>query len=821
MKIPFTWLSEFVDLKNIAPQPLAEEISLKAFEVEDVEFVGPNIQGPLKSGRIIEINKHPNADKLQVTKVIVDEGAEPIQIVCGARNIEVGQIVPVALPSAIVINRTNGEPLAIKVGKIRDVESCGMLCSGGEIGLEGGEGIFQLEANTKIGLDLVEELNLKPQAIFNVASRSNRGDALSLQGIAREVAATLNSELKLDYYGQDYSNNFNKLIHGLEEISSTISSSESCTRIGFLKITGVKITESPAWLTEKLKLAGISSINNLVDITNYVMLEIGQPMHAYDASKLNLSGPVFVRAAKNGEKIKTLDEAEYTLTEENLVIADSDKVLAIAGVMGGLDSAINNETVDILLEAACFDSKVIRRSSRLTGISTESSRRFERGTDPELVQIALLRAASLIKELAGGSIKAFSYTNKLEKPLTNVISLQLADFERKVGCAISAEKAISILQKLGFKATSQDSKLEVVVPSYRYKDVSRPIDVIEELVRFYGFNEVESQPLPGASRFLEVTNSVNKLKASIVQQGYLETIFSSLVSENSQLKNTMVSTLTEKVKMNNPLSKEHTELRTSLLSSLLRAVSGNYKRQQNFIRLFEIGKIYGFSPDKNVNLNERQTNTEETELLSLVSSSKGKSTDWQGSSHSSADFYEIKGLIEQLTERKGKLSFAAVAESEDLPFIHPKVSAVVNLNGRKIGLLGQIHPKFAKELEVPETTFFAELLLEPLIKTAKLKLKTLSDTPSLQRDFTIDLQEGSTVKHEAIEKLVLDSKLANLQEVKLLNLYKAAKATSYSLSYRLVFHSQQESLTSDHINQQITILKESLSQKLPEVSFRE
>lgn len=692
--------------------------------------------------------------------------------------------MPVALPGSCVINRQTGEPLPIKTGKIRDIESGGMLCSGSELGLEGGEGIYILPNEITIGTDLIENLNLKPKAVLNVASRSNRGDALSVLGIARETAATLKTSLKKDFYKNDYKSQFDHLIKSVQTVDSAIESPKACHVLGFFKINNVKITESPDWLKEKLKLAGISSINNIVDITNYVMLELGQPMHAYDANKLDFSSPIVVRFAKEGEKLLTLDEEEQKLISENLLIADNKNPLSLAGVMGGMPSSITNETTSILLEAACFEPSCVRRSSRLSGISTESSRRFERGTDPELVKISLLQALKLIQEIVGGELEGISYINNLQAVKNKTIQFSFTRFFELIGQKVSLKEALDIFENLGLKVVTQtEDNFEVEIPSYRARDLERPIDLIEEIARFIGLNKIQSHPLPGISKFLQNPPSTKIIKESLIAQGYLESVFSSLVpAQEAEL---------DAIKMKNPLSKEHSQLRKSLLPGLLSAVASNFRRQIDSVRLFEIGKVYSANLSAD-NVNERSTGCREEQTLGIILSEKLSSINWQGKTQTAGDFFELKALVELLCERRGKLQFNKSDSISE--FFHPGISAEIVLNGRKIGELGQIHPLKAEEFELPTNTFFAQLHLEPLTKPVKLKLKALNENSLLNRDFTIDLPANSPLTNNLIERAIESNKFKNLQNFKLLSLYQPKDKATQSISYRLVFQAEPEKL---------------------------
>lgn len=542
-------------------------------------------------------------------------------------------------------------------------------------------------------------------------------------------------------------------------------------------------------------------------------------MHAYDASKLNLQQGFKIDFANQTETFAALDANSYTITSENLMVSEAGgRVLALAGVMGGAESAISEQSAEIVLEAACFEAKTVRRSSRLTGISTESSRRFERGTDPELVKIALMRAYELIQEMAGGEAEAYGYLSTVDQKHAPALNLSFNKFKELTGHTISPTRSEEILSKLGFRIIQVTDKfIQVDVPSFRQKDVTRSIDLIEELARFEGLNAIEAMPLPGVKGFLPETNASLTLKKTLVAQGLLENISSSLVSDNYELTQNSA----EIIKMRNPLSKEHTQLRSSLIPGLLKAAAHNFRRQQSTVKLFEFGKIYFKEVQTSFGENfDKQTNTQEVGSLGILISGKNKQTNWQGNLHSSTDFYELKGLIEVICLKKGKLVFSSL-EAEKHNFLHPAASAKVVLNGQSIGVLGAIHPLYAKKFEVPENTFVAEINLAALPDKAKFKLKALNDQPSMQRDFTADLPKDSEVSFEDIHKVIQACKLNNLEETNLVSLYQNKESGVLSISFRLTFQGQNTNLTNDEINGSMKELRETLGKKLPAISFRD
>jgi len=823
MKVPLSWLLEFLELTpelaslddTSLAESLAEIINLKIFEVSEVERVGFAFRGKIVSGQIVEIAPHPNADRLQITQAQISPDIPLQQIVCGAENIEMGQIVPVALPGSAVLNRQTGEELLIKESKIRGIQSAGMLCSASELGLlSDNEGIFILPSEWGIGLDLIERLGLKQKLVLHIESRSNRGDALCLQGIAREVAAATGSNLKTDYY-QELLNNSKKKTSKKKTEEFPIKSQDACSNISFSYIKNVKIADSPEWLTERLQLSGIKSICNVVDILNYVMLEVGQPMHAYDASKVDWQNGLQVRYGQPHEKIIALDEKEYALNKNNLLISDQHTLLSLAGIIGGQSSSVTGQTAEILLEAACFQAKAVRRSSRTAGVSTESSRRFERGTDMALVDIAMKRVADLIEELAGGEIAAESSYHAVSGE-SLPITLNLNNYQKLMGYSISDETAEDLLQRLGFKIVSSETgkDWQLVSPSFRAQDIKREIDLIEELARLDGFEKVPPSPLPTPEYLIKDNNSLSKLKQSLVSQGYQENISSSLVSseylglEKSPLK---------PISMKNPLSSEHGHLRDSLIPSMLATLSHNWLRQETkSLRLFEVGKRYGYTESPS---DEHLTNAIEEELLILALSQKSPISDWQATEYINQLFH-LKDTVEKLFSGRGRLAFEQ-ADTES--FLHPGIQGKIFLNAQEIGHLGQIHPRLAQTWHISEKTYLAQLSLRPLLTSPRFKLKKLNNSPLTHKDFTVDFSRGgdSIATHAQIMQLVQHSKILHLKDLELLSHYQTEDRLS--LSYRLTFQpdSSNEKITHEQINPQIESLKQIIQSKIPGSSFRE
>ncbi len=823
MKIPLNWLNEFVDLKNLSIKEIIENLTLKVSEVDSYDEIGKTIKGPLIAAKILEIKKHPNADKLQITQVQINEKGETLQIVCGAKNIKEGQIVPLALVGAEVINRKTNEKLFITKNNIRDIESNGMLCSASELGIDGdSEGIHILPENLDLGLDLIDYLNLKSEIIINIECKSNRDDLLCVQGIARETATAIDSTLKLDYYKQDYNKNFIDIVKNLPKNICKIESLDLCKGLVFFKIKNIKISQSSQYIKEKLIASGFNIVNNIVDILNFVMMEIGQPMHAYDSKKISDFSSLTLRKAKQKEIFLALDNNEYKLEEnKSLVISDDKNILALAGVMGGAESAINDDTQEIILEIGAFTSADVRKTSRFCGLSSESSRRFERGSDPELIKIAFLRVLELIKDSCpDAEIITYSEFFAEENKENSFIDFDLNEYNRIMGEEIKEEKALKTLKDLGFKVEKKNNIFKVQIPSFRNRDIKRSIDLIEEIARFENLNNFKEEALKTSNKPINKEKPLENIKEILISEGYLECKSASLISEKDLNLNPIDL---EIISMKNPISKDYAHLRNSLIPSLLNIALYNTNRQNHTFKLFEIAKIYGFDKqaseqDKN---NIKSTFAIEQEVLGLLISFKNQEYDWQGKLINSFDYFTLKGLIELLAYKKGNLIFKTI-NSDKLSFLHPNIASEIIFNNKSIGFIGKLHPLIAQKYEISKNTFIGQINLENLKKQSVFRLKKLNNILPIQKDLTLDLEINASSempKHADIEALITRTKLTNLDDFKFLTLYE--KNNIRSLSYRLYFLAKNEAkLTNEEINAQIEILKIKLKEKFLNISFR-
>lgn len=876
MKLSYSWLCDYVDLTGLTPQEVADKLTMGAFEVEEISTSGPNIVGPVVSGEILDIKVHPNADKIRLTKVRLAEGADPVEIVCGAQNIEVGQRIPVALPGAVVLNRKTGDKLEIKASEIRGVHSNGMLCSPPELGITDGdsEGIYILskpgEKGFPLGVDMIEHMSLKPEYIFHVGSRSNRGDAMSVVGLAREVAALTGRQLKLpewDLKGAEADQSFTDAQGTAAGFTTKIESPEDCPYFSIRLIENVKIGPSPSWLARRLESLGLRTVNNVVDITNYVMLELGQPLHAYDLAKVK-GQTIAVRRAKSGEKLTSLDGKVRELTDEVLAITDAEEVVGLAGIMGGKDSEISESTTAIALEAAAFSPARVRRGSRLMGLSSDSSLRFERGVDVESVKSASDRAAYLIskycgKDQANGdsakgpAVKALFHSgNPKSAPVK--VSMRMSRVKRLLDVDISANQALKYLESLGFSADPQEvtpEQITVSVPSFRRNDVTREIDLIEEVCRLFGYDNLP-EAMPSSAACPERPDRLIKdLRTGLSAQGLSEAWLGSLTGDDDSSSNSGSEHAKDngsaakqsdsqtknpsQIRVLNPLSKDHQVLRQSLIPGLVDAVKYNHDRGEKNVWLFETGRSYEkvshSTHDKwNTGVHERHLvgGIIAGSLAKQVTKSQ-KVKDKVSSKPTldeTVDFYRMKGIVENALEAAGipvkRLRFYKTANNPS--FMHPyRVCQVAvapadkfprDIEGKledkvvRLGFLGELNPGYLAEHDLREAAFVFELDIEQISNNRVEKaFKEPAQTPTVTRDLTIDLNEN--VAQSAVVSVIEASAGSALTDVELVSTYQLEEGV-HSLSYRLTFQDKEKTLTADELDKALSKVRDSLTSRV-------
>lgn len=713
MKFSESWLREWIN-PGINTEKLCDQLTMAGLEVANIAPVAGNFDGVV-IGRVVECAKHPNADKLHVTKV--DIGASALlNIVCGAENCRQGLTVACAKVGARLPDN-----FKIKATKLRGELSEGMLCSYAELGMDSNNeaGIIELPDGAILGEDIRNYLQLN-DCIIDVSITPNRADCFSIIGIARDIAAINNLPLtelkhKLSVVSID-----NKMKVNIDESAAV---PRYLTRI----IKGINIhTPTPLWIKEKLRRSGIRSINAVVDVTNYVMIELGQPMHAFDLHKI--AGDIVVRYGKSEEKLTLLDGNEIKIKEKTLVIADKEKVVALAGIFGGLDSGVSKKTTDIMLEAAFFSPVTLAGKAREYGLHTESSHRFERGVDPELSYRAMERATALLLAITGGQAGPISEAvcnTSLPKPA--VIALETKKIDQLLGCSIDQKYIIDILTRLGCHVKFYGNLCKVTAPSWRF-DIQIEADLIEEIARIYGYNNIPNAHVKAKLALRahpEEILSLSRVKYLLVDRGYQEAITYSFVDPKIQ---SLLHPEQSALMLPNPISSEMSVMRLSLWSGLLNTVIYNQSRQQHRLRLFETG--FRFIPDGSAEFGVRQ----ETVLSGVIVGSLYEEH-WH-LSKKSVDFFDLKGDIEvilSLTGRPEKFLFKPFNHSA----LHPGQSAAFYLNNEMIGIMGTLHPQIQKQLDIKGNVLIFELLWEKIAKRAVPELKNISRFPANRRDIAI------------------------------------------------------------------------------------
>ena len=784
MKLPLSWLSDYTDMSGITPDEYNHALTMSGSKVEGIENIGDKIQN-IVTGKILSVEKHPDADKLKVC--MLDVGDETLQIVTGADNVAPGQTVPVAKDGALLPDGTR-----IKKGKLRGVESNGMLCSYEEIGMtkedfpDAEYGILILEDGLPLGKDIKEVFGLdNPVVEFEITS--NRPDCFSVIGLARETAVTFNRPFSVKEpivkgSGDDI-NNYIKI---------NVEEPNLCKRYTAKMIKNVKIGPSPAWMVKRLQSCGIRSINNIVDITNYILLEYGQPMHAFDMRYLE-DGEINVRLAKQGEPMTTLDEAEHTLDDSMLMICDGKKPVAVAGVMGGLNSEVKDDTKTVLFESATFLGSSVRITAKKLGLRTESSSRFEKGLDTENTYPAVMRACELVEELGCGEVVDGVIDVYGTKPEVVTIKFEPERINEFIGFSVPKDVMVKTLTDLGF-AINGDI---ITVPTFR-PDVLCFNDIAEEVARMYGYDKIPSTLMDGDTTVGIKTYSQqleDRVKNTLVSAGLYETLVFSFtnpnifdrlnVAQNSELRNAVVIT--------NPLGVENSIMRTTAIASMMEVVARNENFKAENVRLFELGKIY--IPKDGEDL------PEERRVVTI-------------GMYGNCDFYDLKGVVEVMLDDLGVYKRSFDPEKTNTTF-HPGRCATLTAGGKTIGVLGQIHPAVAENYGVSSDVYIAEIDFEDIIRLAKTDktYKKLPKYPATQRDLAFIADD--TVLAAQIEN-VIKKKSGNIFEsVTLFDVYKGNQIpeNKKSMAYSVVFRDENKTLTDEDINPIIESILKELSEK--------
>ncbi len=730
MNVSYLWLNEYIDLDGVSPQELAGRLTRGGIEVAAVKPRNEGVSNVVV-GLVKTCGKHPDADKLRVCTVDVGQETD-LQIVCGAPNVAAGQKVPVALVGA----RLPGD-VRIKRAKLRGVESQGMICSARELGLNDKllpkalqEGILVLPEDAEIGADVVELLGLN-DTVLELELTPNRADCLSMLGVAYEAAALTGRPVRLpdSAVATDPEKTADRL-------SVSITARDLCGHYAARLIRGVRIGPSPLWMQNRLMAAGVRPINNVVDVTNYVMLEYGQPLHAFDAAKVS-GGRIEVRRARAGETLTTLDGQERKLGEDMLVIADADKPVALAGVMGGANSEVTDDTTDVILESARFDPASVRRTSRQLGLRSEASLRFEKGVDPERVRAALDRAAALIARLAGGRVTEGVAEEVVDMPGPRVVDLTLDRINGLLGTSLGVLEVGTILSRLGFEHENiSDRAWSVRVPTRR-GDIALDVDLVEEVARLHGYDEIPATPIEGPTTAGGLTRAQairRDIRRTLTLAGLHETISYAVTSAERAALFPDLAAGARPIRLAMPMSEERSTLRTVLLPGLLEAAAYNRARKNQDLALFEIGNVYHTDETTLTRLPE-----EKARLALLLSGRR-----WQAEWHRAAepyDFYDAKGLLEALFERLGLSASIAYRAAAPAHF-HPGRTAAIELRteggASVIGYVGQLHPDLQREWAFADT-FVAEVELAPLYEHADFRIpfRPLPRFPAVERDLAV------------------------------------------------------------------------------------
>ncbi len=785
MRVSCNWLKEYVDIP-FTPEELAERMTMAGVAVENIEYPGKALD-KIVTGRIEKIDPHPNADKLVICQVNI--GSNILQVVTGAPNVRKGQIILLALVGATL---PGGK---ITKAKLRGVDSFGMLCSAREMGLDPKnfppdqqEGILEFEADTPLGMDARALLGLD-DAILELDLTPNRADCLSMVGVAREVSAVLGTKLKLP---EIRVSEIDEDIEG--QVTVTIDNEELCGRYVGRLIRNVKIGPSPRWMQQRLQAAGIRPISNVVDVTNYVMLELGQPLHAFDYDKLK-GHSIIVRRGQPGERMYSLDGVERQLTSDMLVIADAVRAVAIAGVMGGLDTEITDDTTSVLIESAHFNPASIHRTSKNLALRSESSMRFEKGVDINGCLLAATRACQLIQEMGAGDVVRDAADNFPGTQKNPVIRLRPDRVAQITGVEVPQDKIRDIMKRLDFSVAEDGNDFMVEVP-LRRGDISLEIDLIEEIARLFGYNNIPTTLPEGATTEGRRTFSqavTNKVIDIMTECGLSEIITLSFMNPRvfDLMDIPQDSSLRRAVTVNNPLSEEQRVLRTTMIPGILDILSRNTVRKNKDLAFFEVGRT--FTPVEGEKLPK--------ETLALAAGVMGKTPGGWQVAPSDMDFYYLKGVLETLLDSLNISDYSVVPEGGN-PTFHPGRTAAILLAGRKAGVIGEIHPNVADNYRLNERVCMMEINLEDVIDLAGTirKYSPLPKYPAVERDMAIVVNRD--VPASEIHRMIREKGGALLENITLFDVYQGEqiKQGFRSLAFSLRFQALDRTLTDEEVN---------------------
>jgi phenylalanyl-tRNA synthetase beta chain len=789
MKVTINWLRRYVDI-SWTPEELRERLTMLGVEVESMRKLGGEFEGVVVA-QVLTADKHPNADKLSVCRV--NDGKTERQIVCGAKNFKPGDKVPLALPGCTMPTPPGTPPFTIKVGKLRGVESQGMMCSAQELGLsEDASGLLILPTDAIVGQSLAQHLGrVSGDVVYDLEITPNRPDLNSVIGIARELSALSGNPLKLPAVPERFEPAEAPSIATVAgQVAVRLEDPELCPRYTARMVRGVKVGPSPDWLKQDLEKVGIRSISNVVDVTNYVMLEIGQPLHAFDYHLLAVAPEaktpvIVVRRAQEGEKFTTLDGKERSLTHDMLVIADETKPVALAGVMGGLNSEIKDTTQDVLIESACFKPQTIRLASKKLELRSDASYRYERGSDIDICDWASRRAAQLILETAGGQVASGVVDAYPKRHEPKQITLRYARTNQLLGLEIAPAQQREYLNRLELPldGTPGESSFSVRIPAFRV-DLKGEIDLVEEIARLYGVDRIPSRvpcAQPGTNPFDAVYDQIAEARRLLTGSGLME------IQGQTLLPQTAVAHLpSQLVPLQNPLSGDMNVLRPSLLPGLLEVLQRNVNQKQTDLALFEMGRV--FTATGNAPREERR--------LGIALTGQRNPLFWSGGERDAKfDIHDLKGLLEEFFAHFGLRGLTFVRRPEPAGLYLE--SANISLGKQSLGEIGLANPMLAKKLDLRDSVVLAELNLDLLLarRNPAKSFKPLPQYPAIRRDVAMLVEE--TVTHEAVLNAVKQAKPSHLETVELFDVFRGKNIPSgqKSLAYAFTYRSLDKTLT--------------------------
>ena len=790
MKVSKKWLEQYFD-KKLDENKIEAELTKLGLEVEEKKHLGESL-AKIVVGKIEDLQKHPDADKLQICKINI--GSEVLQIVTGAANVYVGMLVPVALVGSKVVGGDIG------LSKLRGVDSYGMLCSGSELGIDNSllaekekEGILPLPGSFKLGESVIEGLDLD-DTVFELGLTTNRADCYGIYNVAKEVALGEKAQLKpLSLLKTDKIN---------QEKNIKIIKPELCHRYISRIVRNLQIKPSPVWFANILRNVGLRPINNLVDVTNYVMFELGHPMHAFDLEKLE-GKDLIIDTAKEGEKFITIDGEIRELTEDMLAIKDDNKIVALAGVMGGVNSEVDENTKNILLEAANFNPASIRKTSRKLGLRSEASGRFERGLSEENTLQAMERACYLIELLEAGEPDDFYQESYPIKQLILTIKCKAEYINRILGMEIAEKEIADIFKALNFKVEVLGEEIEVT-PSPHRIDIQDKIDLVEEVIRIYGYEKIPSTLPKGATNTLKEQDNISlkeKVKNQMVGEGLLEVITYNFIDNKDYEKAGLSFEGNKNLKIINPLSEKQSYMREALLPGILEAASRNFKRQRKDIRIFELGNTFvggeGKLPEENSSLGV------------LISENKVKNY----YALEKNDFYTIKGILERLLGKMGIDNFALRPFKVNKAF-HPGRSGEILIKDKVLGMIGELHPKVLENYDIKEKIYYLEINLEKINLKEEIKYEEISRFPFVERDMAFIIPKQ--ISYREIIKVINEASDQKVKSCRLFDIYEGDQIEEgyKSMAFSITYQNQDKTLTDEEVTAFHDFILKSLKSKL-------